>query len=89
MLDFIRKYIFRKKFVIAPKKYWVKCTWEEANMYVPFLEIDGKKNWELLDASVHYFPYTYIKKTNVWTKKSDGYYPELNFKLTCMPIRKL
>ena len=36
------------KFEIAPKNYQIYCkSYDEANMYVLFLEIDGKRGWRI------------------------------------------
>ena len=35
------------KLEIAPREYWIKCTYEEAIIYLEFLEIDGKMDWHL------------------------------------------
>jgi hypothetical protein len=39
---------------ISDEKYWIKCTKDEAILYLQFLEIDGKKGWRLLENFVEY-----------------------------------
>lgn len=36
------------KFETAPREYWIEAnSFDEAKMYLLFLDIDGKRNWRL------------------------------------------
>ena len=37
---------------IAPKKFWIwNCTYDQACLYIRFVEIDGQKDWRLPSAN--------------------------------------
>ena len=39
---------------ISDKKYWIKCTFEDAKSYCFWLDIDGKKGWNLIPSNRMY-----------------------------------
>ena len=73
---------------ISDKKFWLKkCTYQEMELYLKFLEIDGKKGWRIFrDRKEHeltkIFSFNYI-----WYQVSDrDNEPE---KRICIPVRDL
>ena len=71
---------------IAPKKYWIKCTFAEALLYLEFLEIDGKKGWTLFTCKKEADRVALIKPT--WNK-NHKYSSNVtkSYKFTCIPVR--
>ena len=74
------------KLEIAPREYWIKCTYNEAIIYCQFLNIDGKIGWRIP---------SFMEYLN--TNKFDnqyGFYELLshekwgsNTKNNCVPVR--
>ena len=62
---------------ISIPKYWIECTFDEIQMYLQFLEINGKIDWNLFSNMEEFLVEMNIKELpihyQIWTI-SDFYY---------------
>ena len=75
---------------ISDKKYWIECTFKEAEMYLKFLEIEGKRDWRFFKDL--YEIESYLKGTNLWNNEilteKDSYLSErMTKRYYCIPVR--
>jgi hypothetical protein len=59
---------------IAPKEYWIQCTYEEAVLYCFTLDIDGKIGWRLpkKDENIIYESSDDNDFVNIFTWQADS-----------------
>ena len=72
---------------IAPEKYWINCTYDDAIIYCQFLEINGKKGFRNISMYME-LSFTGHSYWDCWY--SDGHYTNDISKSgtkICIPVR--
>ena len=78
------------KFEISPKNYHIDCkSYDEAKMYLLFLEIDGKRGWRFptrYERSKYFRVGEHVSRT-IWDQRDDNTILLNNVTRLLIPIR--